>query len=151
MLSLYRNSVTDFLALPPSGVADTLEKQAGQPAPRHILRQYAYTSAEVLAIFPQRLATNRGNGYIQPLALRPARPRRPRASSAELRLQEHRLRPAEPGAHRRGRGAPGPGAPPPDVNSGEPADAGFAPCLIAPNWAGFGLNDGRAPIVRADR
>ena len=48
---------------------DTLAPQAGDPAPRHMLRQNGYLSSETLAVEQNRPATNRGNGYLQPLAL----------------------------------------------------------------------------------
>jgi len=33
------------------------------------LRQLSYLSTESLSVHPERLETNRGNGYLQPLAL----------------------------------------------------------------------------------
>jgi phospholipid/cholesterol/gamma-HCH transport system substrate-binding protein len=65
----YRNNVGDFLIGPPAALAHDLEPIPGQPSPRHALRQLGYFSTETLSLQPQRLATNRGNGYIQPLAL----------------------------------------------------------------------------------
>jgi ABC-type transporter Mla subunit MlaD len=65
------NSATmaDFLTNPPAGLAGTLLPQAGQPAPRHALRQIGYISPESLSIYPERSNTNRGNAYLQPFAL----------------------------------------------------------------------------------
>jgi phospholipid/cholesterol/gamma-HCH transport system substrate-binding protein len=68
-VNAYRTNVGDFLSNPPAGLAGTLAPVAGQPAPRHVLRQIGYLSAESLSIYPDRPATNRGNGYLQPLAL----------------------------------------------------------------------------------
>jgi len=65
----YRTNVGDFLSNPPAALSDTLAPLPGQPSPRHALRQLSYTSAESLAVYPTRPATNRGNGYLQPLAL----------------------------------------------------------------------------------
>jgi phospholipid/cholesterol/gamma-HCH transport system substrate-binding protein len=65
----YRDNVSDFLDGPPGSMAGTLPPIPGQPAPRHFFRQDSYLSAESLAIYPNRTATNRGNGYLQPLAL----------------------------------------------------------------------------------
>jgi phospholipid/cholesterol/gamma-HCH transport system substrate-binding protein len=65
----YKTNVGDFLSNPPAGLAGTLTPLPGDPSPRHVLRQLSYTSAESLAIYPQRSATNRGNGYLQPLAI----------------------------------------------------------------------------------
>ncbi|HYU61717.1 MAG TPA: MlaD family protein [Solirubrobacterales bacterium] len=67
-LGAYRQTVTDFLVGPPSSMAATLPPQPGQPSARHYLRQAVYLSTESVAIQPERLETNRGNGYPQPLA-----------------------------------------------------------------------------------
>jgi virulence factor Mce-like protein len=68
-LRYQRKTVADFLINPPHGLAGTLAPQPGQPSPRHSLRQISYLSTESLSIQPTRLATNRGNGYLQPLAI----------------------------------------------------------------------------------
>ncbi len=65
----YRHNASDFLSSPPAALSGTVTPQAGEPAPRHTLRQVSYLSTESLSIHPSRLSTNRGNGYIQPLAL----------------------------------------------------------------------------------
>jgi len=61
--------VTDFLANPSSSTADFLPFQAGQNAPLHLSRQMTILTAESLSIYQKRLATNRGNGYLQPFAI----------------------------------------------------------------------------------
>jgi ABC-type transporter Mla subunit MlaD len=61
--------VTDFLANPSSSTADFLPFQAGQGAPLHLSRQMGMFTAETLSIYQKRLATNRGNGYLQPFAI----------------------------------------------------------------------------------
>jgi ABC-type transporter Mla subunit MlaD len=61
--------VTDFLANPSSSTADFLPFQSGQSAPLHLSRQMTIFTAESLAIYQKRLATNRGNGYLQPFAI----------------------------------------------------------------------------------
>jgi ABC-type transporter Mla subunit MlaD len=61
--------VTDFLANPSSSTADFLPFQSGQSAPLHLSRQMGMFTAETLSIYQQRLATNRGNGYLQPFAI----------------------------------------------------------------------------------
>jgi phospholipid/cholesterol/gamma-HCH transport system substrate-binding protein len=65
----YRTNVGDFVSNPDAALAGTLSPRPGDPAPRHALRQLSYTSPESLAVFPNRLETNRGNGYLQPLAI----------------------------------------------------------------------------------
>ena len=68
-LNFYRHNITDFLSNPPVALAGALENFPGQPTPRHALRQLTYISPDSLSIHPQRLATNRGNGYLPPLSL----------------------------------------------------------------------------------
>lgn len=67
---LYSGNVTDFLANPEAGIADTLDASAAnEPAPRHALRQIGYISPETLSMYPTRLSTNRGNGYVPPFGI----------------------------------------------------------------------------------
>ena len=61
--------VTDFLSNPSSSTADFLPTQAGQNAPLHLSRQMTIFTNESLSIYPTRLDTNRGNGYLQPFAI----------------------------------------------------------------------------------
>ena len=61
--------VSDFLSNPSSSTADFLPFQAGQNAPLHLSRQMTIFTAESLAIYQKRLATNRGNGYLAPFAI----------------------------------------------------------------------------------
>jgi phospholipid/cholesterol/gamma-HCH transport system substrate-binding protein len=61
--------VTDFLSNPSSSTADFLPAQPGQNAPLHLSRQMTIFTAESASIYPKRLATNRGNGYLQPFAI----------------------------------------------------------------------------------
>ena len=65
-LSFYRTSVTDFLQGPAVGISGTLAPRAGQPSAQHALRQLGYITQETLAVYPNRLPENRGNGYIFP-------------------------------------------------------------------------------------
>jgi phospholipid/cholesterol/gamma-HCH transport system substrate-binding protein len=61
--------VGDFLSNPSSSTADFLPAQAGQNAPLHLSRQMTIFTAESASIYQKRLATNRGNGYLQPFAI----------------------------------------------------------------------------------
>jgi phospholipid/cholesterol/gamma-HCH transport system substrate-binding protein len=61
--------VGDFLSNPSSSTADFLPAQAGQNAPLHLSRQMTIFTAESASIYQNRLATNRGNGYLQPFAI----------------------------------------------------------------------------------
>ena len=65
-LRYYRKTVTDFFATPGVALSGVLEPQPDQPAARHYLKQLPYTSSEVLAVYPSRVATNRGNAYPAP-------------------------------------------------------------------------------------
>jgi ABC-type transporter Mla subunit MlaD len=66
--------VTDFLANPSSSTADFLPFRPGQSAPLHLSRQMTIFTSETLSIYPQRLNTNRGNGYLQPFAIGSLKP-----------------------------------------------------------------------------
>jgi phospholipid/cholesterol/gamma-HCH transport system substrate-binding protein len=61
--------VTDFLSNPSSSTADFLPTQSGQNAPLHLSRQMTIFTNESLSVYPQRINTNRGNGYLQPFAI----------------------------------------------------------------------------------
>jgi phospholipid/cholesterol/gamma-HCH transport system substrate-binding protein len=61
--------VTDFLGNIPSATEGYLPTQVGQSAPLHISRQMLMLTPESLSIYPSRLPTNRGNGYLQPFAI----------------------------------------------------------------------------------
>ena len=61
--------VTDFLSNPSSSTADFMPFQPGQSAPLHLSRQMTIFTSETLSIYPKRLNTNRGNGYLQPFAI----------------------------------------------------------------------------------
>ncbi len=65
-LNYYKFNVTDFLSNPPAGLSGTLTPQPGQPSARHVLRQLGYITQESLAVYPNRLPENRGNGYLVP-------------------------------------------------------------------------------------
>lgn len=122
-LSAFRHMATDFLAGPPAGLAATLPPQPGQVSARHYLRQAIYTSTETLAVHPERLETNRGNGYPQPLSL-------------------NSLQSAQSGIFPNFDCKP---------SGGETLEArvNFAPCVVAPNFPSqFG--GGQAPNLFAD-
>jgi hypothetical protein len=71
-LSFYRSEITGFLTGPPAALSDQLALSTNTPnppAPLHALRQLGYFSEETLSVHPERLETNRGNGYPQPNAL----------------------------------------------------------------------------------
>jgi len=69
--------LNDFLANIPAGTVDYLPEKPAQNAPLHLSRQMIILTTESLSIygslpippFDKRLATNRGNGYLQPFAI----------------------------------------------------------------------------------
>jgi phospholipid/cholesterol/gamma-HCH transport system substrate-binding protein len=61
--------VTDFLSNPSSSTSDFLPSEPTQSAPLHLSRQMTIFTSESLSVYPQRLTTNRGNGYLQPFAI----------------------------------------------------------------------------------
>jgi phospholipid/cholesterol/gamma-HCH transport system substrate-binding protein len=61
--------VTDFLSNPSSSTADFLPTQSGQSSPLHLSRQMTIFTSETLSVYQKRLASNRGNGYLQPFAI----------------------------------------------------------------------------------
>ena len=65
-LEFQKQTVTDFLVGPASALSGSYEPVAGDPAPRRGLRQLSYLGQEALGVWPSRLATNRGNGYLEP-------------------------------------------------------------------------------------
>ena len=67
-LGQHEQTVTDIFAN--LGVATSARTDTRDPnANGHYLRQYGVSGAETAAIFPNRLASNRGNAYINPLSL----------------------------------------------------------------------------------
>ena len=67
-LAQHQHTLTDMFAN--LGVATKATTTSRDPrAPGHYLRQFSPNGAETAAIHPNRLASNRGNGYINPLAL----------------------------------------------------------------------------------
>ena len=68
-LEYQKGTVADFLAGPGTAMSGTLDGFEGDPARRHFLRQLSVISSESLSLTPNRLATNRGNGYLADGAL----------------------------------------------------------------------------------
>jgi phospholipid/cholesterol/gamma-HCH transport system substrate-binding protein len=128
-LNYMKPTIGDFLAGPPAALKGTLG-QAALSDPRatgHVLRQTSYTSAESLALWPQRLPSNRGNGYPMPRYL------------AEEPTARNEIFPnfdCKPSGVKR----PDPGPIPP----------ASAACFVAPDYSSE-WGGGRAPQLRRDR
>jgi phospholipid/cholesterol/gamma-HCH transport system substrate-binding protein len=71
-LEFQKETVADFLAGPAGGFSGVIEGLPGDPAPRHVLRVMTYLSTEALALWPNRLSTNRGNAYKGPFTINDA-------------------------------------------------------------------------------
>jgi phospholipid/cholesterol/gamma-HCH transport system substrate-binding protein len=65
-LELYQFEVADFISAGGSAIADTTATQDGVG---HYLRQLGPQGAESAVIWRERLATNRGNSYLPPMAV----------------------------------------------------------------------------------
>ncbi len=68
-LDFYKPIAGDFLANPSSATSGHLPPVATQSEPRHLSRQMSIFHGESLSIHPQRLRSNRGNGYLLPFAI----------------------------------------------------------------------------------
>ena len=129
--------VGDFLSNPSSSTSDFLPSQPGQGAPLHLSRQMTIFTNESLSVYPQRLNTNRGNGYLQPFAIGSFFPTTQGEIFPEPRLRQHQQLPQRRLGHRRPRQRPG------DPLAGlEPAAVGErpVPALIAHSAAGAELH-----------
>jgi phospholipid/cholesterol/gamma-HCH transport system substrate-binding protein len=157
-LRAQRQTVVDFLVGPSAALANSVNPAPGQPAARHYLRQLGYTGTETLSVWPHRLPTNRGNGYLQPGSLNgftsassgifpnfdcknldyPSDPVQPVTSAQEN--SEETLKLGDPNTY---------GS---SVNEGNPAGAAFAPCVVAGGWQNVdqSFGNGRFPTLYPD-
>ena len=147
-LEYQKATVADFLTGPAASMSGALDGFPGDPARRHFLRQLTVTGTETLSIHPNRLNTNRGNGYLADGVLN--------ASGAQgifpsFDCRNTDYRPFDP--------APDTdeeelrvGQTDPDLNMGNPPGASYAPCWIQgdfPGGAAFGDGD-RGVEIRED-
>jgi phospholipid/cholesterol/gamma-HCH transport system substrate-binding protein len=158
--------VGDFLSNPSSSTADFLPSQAGQSAPLHLSRQMTIFTAESLSIYQNRIATNRGNGYLQPFAIGSFYP----STQAEI-FPSHDCNNTfggQPVTHNPASSPPqeesgqfpfsslvNPTSPDqvgPNFPGGTPASPGpsaYAACTIAPNFPSL-FGGGSVPVVHQD-
>src|SRR5262249_54842831 len=130
-LNAQKQTVADFLAGPEQGIADTLPTVQGQPSARHALRNALYVSSESVSVQPQRLPTNRGNGYLQPHAIGDQQ-----ASANGSIFPNFDCKPSG------GERSAGDGGSP-------PVGPGFAPCVVSPPFPGI-FGGKQAPDIYAD-
>ena len=133
-VDFYRAQVGDFLTAPGLGFAGTMPPRPGASGPEHILRVEAYQNSESGAIQPTRAATNRGNAYLQPDAIRA-----PYVISKGAWIPSFDCKPS--GGEVKGQAGQyvGPGLP----------SGAVAPCVVAPHFPGI-WGGGQAPNVFAD-
>jgi phospholipid/cholesterol/gamma-HCH transport system substrate-binding protein len=148
-LEFNKTTVTDFLVAPGSALAGGYQKVAGDPAPRHGLRQLSYLSTEALSMWPSRLPTNRGSSYVAPTDLNSF-------STAKYGIfPNHDCRNTDyrvgglPAQQDRDEETIVAGQSVPGLNRGEEPGPSYAPCFVRKQFPG-GFGEGRAPQVYAD-
>jgi phospholipid/cholesterol/gamma-HCH transport system substrate-binding protein len=146
-LEFNKGTLTDFLAGPAVSLSGGADGLPGDPAPRHFLRQFSVLGTQTASIWPNRLATNRGHGYLADgtlngydLATNGIFPnfdcKNTDYSAASQNPDEEEIR--------RGQSVSG-------VNNGNPPDVRFAPCYIEGGFPGDGaFGEDRAPELFGD-
>ena len=142
-----KGTVTDFLSGPAVSLSGGADGFPGDPAPRHFLRQISLTGTQTTSIWPVRLATNRGNGYLVDGTLNgydlASNGIFPNFDCKNTDYSPASQDPDEQEIHR-GESVEG-------VNQGRPPDVRFAPCYIEGEFPGDGaFGSGRAPELFAD-
>jgi phospholipid/cholesterol/gamma-HCH transport system substrate-binding protein len=147
-LNFQRGSVVDFVVSPGVALSGRFQGAKSDPAPRHGLRQLPYTSSEALAIYPNRVPTNRGNAYLPPNALASYTS----AKNGIFPNFDCKNTDYTPTGTDTDEDQILPGQSVEGVNNGNPPDAAFAPCFATtfPNPKDGNFGDGRAPQLFAD-
>jgi phospholipid/cholesterol/gamma-HCH transport system substrate-binding protein len=155
-LTSQKGTVTDFLTGPSVSLAGAADGLPDDPAPRHFLRQLSVLGTESTSIWPNRLPTNRGHGYVADGVLNGFEA----SQNGIFPNFDCKNTDYEPGGEATDPDADEAdedfvvrGESNPEVNSGNPPDARYAPCFIQgpwpdSRWGGFGT--GRAPTLFAD-
>ena len=145
-LALNKKTVTDFLVGPGQALSGAYQRVAGDPAPRHGLRQLGYLGTEALGIHPKRLSTNRGSAYLGPTDLNnQSSASKGMFPSFDCRNTDFTPTSADPDEDEVLFDSVPPG-------TTEPGPA-FAPCWVRHDYPGFqgdSFGDGRAPNLFAD-
>lgn len=156
-LEYQKPTVADFIAGPGTAMSGTLDRVEGDPARRHFLRQLSVTSTESLSITPNRLSTNRGNGYLADGAINGF-------SAADGGIFPNwdckntdytpASQPKDEEEIRRVGSKTGPSTDPDgdnDVNRGDPPSPSYAPCHIEGDFPGeSSFGNGRFPEITQD-
>ena len=151
-LGYNKATVADFLTGPGAAMSGALDGFPSDPARRHFLRQLSVAGTETLSIHPNRVNTNRGNGYLADGVLNGV------AASANGIFPNFDCRntdysPFDPAvASKADEEQLRAGETDPDLNMGNPPSASYAPCYIEgdfPGGAAFGNGD-RGVEIRED-
>ena len=142
-----KGTVTDFLAGPAVSLSGAADGLPGDAAPRHFLRQFSVLGTQSASIWPNRLATNRGHGYLTDGTLNGFS----LASNGifpnfDCKNTDYSpaSQPQDEDEILRGQSVAG-------VNNGNPPDGRFAPCYIEGQIPGDGaFGEDRAPELFAD-
>jgi phospholipid/cholesterol/gamma-HCH transport system substrate-binding protein len=145
----HKATVADFLGGPAVGLSGAADGLPDDPAPRHFLRQVSVLGTDSTSIWPARLATNRGHGYVADGVLNGVAAQQGGIfpnydckntdySPASQPPDEEELRKGETD---------------PDLNMGDEPNVRYAPCFIQGPWPNSpfgGFGDGRAPVLYQD-
>jgi ABC-type transporter Mla subunit MlaD len=150
-LGSQRATVADFLAGPAVSLSGAADGHSGDPAPRHFLRQLSVLSAETASIHPNRLATNRGHGYVADGVLNGFSA----VSNGIFPNFDCKNTDYTPASQPEDEDQVVKGESNPEVNSGNPPDVRYAPCFIQGQWPNspppFGdFGDNRNPVLFQD-
>ena len=146
-LEFQKGTVADFIAGPGTAMSGSLDGFPADPARRHYLRQLTVLGTESVSITPNRLNTNRGNGYLAPGALNGF------SAAAfgiwpnwDCRNTDYTPASQPPDEEQLRRGQTDP-----DLNMGNPPGPTYAPCHIEGDFPGGDIfGDGRFPEVSED-
>jgi ABC-type transporter Mla subunit MlaD len=146
-LEFNKGTVTDFLAGPAVSLSGAADGLPGDPAPRHFLRQFSVLGTQTASIWPNRLATNRGHGYVTDGTLNGfAQASNGIFPNFDCKNTDYSPASQNPDEDeiRRGQSVPG-------VNNGSPPNVRFAPCYIEGQFPGDGaFGEDRAPQLFVD-
>ena len=146
-LEYQKPTVTDFFAGPAVSLSGATDGLSSDPAPRHYLRQFSLLNTETLSLWPNRLATNRGHGYLPHGVLNGyALTRNGIFPQYDCKNTDYSAASQNPDEDeiRRDQSVPG-------VNNGQPPSASFAPCYVLDQFPGGGrFGEERAPMVFTD-
>ena len=149
-LASQRRTVADFLAGPAVSLSGAADGLPGDSAPRHFLRQISINSTESTSIWPARLATNRGHGYVADGSLNGFRAVTGGIfPNFDCKNTDYNPMTQDPDEEELRRGETNP-----NLNMGMEPSVRYAPCFIEGPWPespfGGAFGDFRAPVLFQD-